>query len=321
MSDDPKPDLRTQFRDFAEDGHSFFKAAKQEVIGKIPEENWYSTSFGGDEGRYWDCLSRETQAKSGELIDRILPTFARLSHLAKGSPLTGEEDVRDVKEATKAIRAALRLRRYWYHDTEVLHDEGAVLGVRRAEQSEDEPESPKDAYVTFSKSLTKVASILKLVEASGFSNGETLVTGADPASKYRSGTAFIMMWMDPERPELTDVVDTVRSVFASFGIKAIRADEIEHEGQITPRILDEIRTSEFLFADLTGTRPNVYYEVGFAHALGKRVILYKSMETPIHFDLAGYNCPSYSNQRDLREKLVKRLVSLTNRNPVTPQNL
>ncbi len=122
-----------------------------------------------------------------------------------------------------------------------------------------------------------------------------------------------MMWMDPTKPELVDVADAVKAVFQRFSVSAVRADDIEHEGQITQQVLNELRTSEFLFADLTGARPNVYYEVGYAHALGRRVILYRQAGTGIHFDLAGYNCPEYVNIRDLREKLTRRLESLTNR--------
>ena len=122
-----------------------------------------------------------------------------------------------------------------------------------------------------------------------------------------------MMWMERSQRELEDVSDTVKAIFAEFEIQAVRADDIEHEDLITQRILNEIATAEFLFADLTGERPSVYYEIGFAHALRKRVILFRKTGTNLHFDLAGYNCPEYENLRDLKEKLTRRLEHLTNK--------
>src|SRR5439155_26994302 len=104
-----------------------------------------------------------------------------------------------------------------------------------------------------------------------------------------------------------------KEVFAEFGIKALRADEIQHQDRITDLILDHITLSEFLFADLTGERPNVYYEVGFAHALGKRPILYRRANTSLHFDLSIHNAPEYENVTQLRSLLRKRLEAITGR--------
>ena len=48
-------------------------------------------------------------------------------------------------------------------------------------------------------------------------------------------TAFIMMQIDRNQPDLDDVRDGIRDTFSAFGINAVRADEIEHEDMITKR--------------------------------------------------------------------------------------
>jgi hypothetical protein len=128
-------------------------------------------------------------------------------------------------------------------------------------------------------------------------------------------SAFVLMWMDKLQPGLADTLQLIKDVCAEFRIAAERADDIEHQGAITGVVLDRIRAAELLIADLTGERPNVYYEVGYAHAAGKQPILVRRTGTPLHFDLSVHNVPEYAGLDELREILTRRLEALTGKRP------
>jgi hypothetical protein len=103
----------------------------------------------------------------------------------------------------------------------------------------------------------------------------------------------------------------IKPVIESFGLKAIRIDEVQNAGKISDQILETIAKSRYVFADLSGERPNCYYETGFAHALGKDLILSIRKEDTIHFDLSGYRFIIWETESDLRNSLRQRLEGIT----------
>jgi hypothetical protein len=262
---------------------------------------------------HWDQLPEELKTKSEELISSLLLVGQKVALACRNSLLINDADVQEVPILIRKMIRSIELANYIYRPPRpVYHEGGFVVGSQPADHEDVIVYSVSEAKDIYLDAHERLLSICRLTDATASSQkGNSVRT--EIANRYHPNSAFIMMWMDKEQPELIDVRDVVRETFDKFGIRAVRADDIEHEGVITQRILDEIRTSEFLFADLTGARPSVYYEVGYAHALGKRVILFRKKGTDLHFDLAGYNCPEYENLHDLREKLTRRLENVTNK--------
>lgn len=73
---------------------------------------------------------------------------------------------------------------------------------------------------------------------------------------------------------------------AKAGLRAMRADdEIFATGKIMDQVWAGINASKVLVAELTGRNPNVFYELGLAHALKKPVVLISASEEDVPFDV------------------------------------
>ena len=256
----------------------------------------------------WRIENDDIQNEAEDLRTTIKRLGVDIAGAARGSPLIAEADLQDLRHNTRQMLANVRFNRYRHSGTYVHHDEGIVLGVDPPSQNEDPVDEVATAHGLFDGAATAVLDLIDVLSPS-----ETVQSAAAGTSNYRPNTAFIMMAIDKDQPNLEDVKNSLKEVCEEFGIQAITADDIEHEGAITDRILDEIETSEFLVADLTGERPNVYYEIGHAHARNKRVILYRLTGTRLHFDVAHRNCPEYANITALKDLLRKRLETVTNK--------
>jgi hypothetical protein len=92
------------------------------------------------------------------------------------------------------------------------------------------------------------------------------------------------------------------------GAYAERIDEQIFTEGILDRIYTQIDKADVIVADMTDRNPNVFYEVGYAHALGKVVLLLTQKTTDIPFDLQHHQHIVYEGKIELlRTKLVPRL--------------
>lgn len=106
--------------------------------------------------------------------------------------------------------------------------------------------------------------------------------------------------------------DVISDVCRKTGIKCLRSDEPYNPGNLLRQILTQMFESQFVIAVLDGQNPNVFYELGIAHSIGKTVILLASISQvdEIPFDLSSDRLLLYSNNFELRKQLTKAINSL-----------
>jgi hypothetical protein len=127
------------------------------------------------------------------------------------------------------------------------------------------------------------------------------------AEKVAASRLVVAIMSYADRPDLNDAYYTMQQVAADLGYECLRVTEENTEGRILPEILERIRRSAFVIVDLTELRPNVFYELGYADGLSKRVIVTARKDTELPFDVKDIPTIFWEGQSQLREGLKKRI--------------
>ncbi len=104
--------------------------------------------------------------------------------------------------------------------------------------------------------------------------------------------AFVIMPFAPDFDEIYNLF--IATTLADAGFEVFRADTILSQRNILEDVISSISESDLIVADLTGANANVYYELGLAHALGKRVLLMTQSIDDLPFDLRSYRVIAYN---------------------------
>ncbi len=122
--------------------------------------------------------------------------------------------------------------------------------------------------------------------------------------KVKNDQYFILM---PFGQPWSDSINTlIRDILEEKRIRSIRGDDMK-KPDIIEDIWQGINESRIIIADCTGMNPNVLYELGIAHTVGKDVILLTQNIDTIAFDVRGLRYITYTNDLDGLNKLRNNL--------------
>lgn len=117
----------------------------------------------------------------------------------------------------------------------------------------------------------------------------------EPRAREFLDTCFVMMpfgeWFDLYYQEI--YVPAIKEA----GFEPVRGDELFNTGSVVEQIWEQIEKAKLLLADLSGKNPNVFYELGLAHAARKPVVFAAAQLEDVPFDLRHLRVIIY----DIRE--------------------
>jgi hypothetical protein len=113
--------------------------------------------------------------------------------------------------------------------------------------------------------------------------------------------------MMPFDAAFNSVYESIRAAGDNVGLRTRRADDIWENPEIIQDVVSLIDRSRVVICDCTGRNPNVFYEAGIAHTLGREVILITQANHDIPFDLRHLRYVLYLNNGEGRAALTVAL--------------
>lgn len=134
-----------------------------------------------------------------------------------------------------------------------------------------------------------------------------------PAGGVETDLVAVMM---PFTSDFEPVYRAIDAACAGTSFRSLRAKDIWEHETVIQDIFSLIFRAQVVVCDFTGKNPNVFYEAGIAHTLGKTVVPITQSEHDIPFDVRHHRYLKYLNNEEgrahLRGDLHARLTSLGN---------
>jgi hypothetical protein len=128
-------------------------------------------------------------------------------------------------------------------------------------------------------------------------------------------TCFVLMpfggWNDRYFEEI------YKGAIKDAGFEPVRGDDMFHSGSVMEQIWEEVKKAKVLLAELTGKNPNVFYELGLAHALSKPVVFVAATMDDVPFDLRHLRVIVYEHKEPGWDKKLRDNIAAYLKNAKT----
>ena len=104
------------------------------------------------------------------------------------------------------------------------------------------------------------------------------------------------------------VFEIIKKVCHRNGLRCVRGDEEHVSGDILPHVVRMILSARIVVANVSSRNPNVFYELGIAHALGKNSVLVSESMERVPFDIQSRRVIIFSTPDELDQRWSDALV-------------
>lgn len=115
--------------------------------------------------------------------------------------------------------------------------------------------------------------------------------------------------MMPFAAEFEPVFEAIQRGCTQAELRSVRVKDIWEHQTIIQDVFSLIFRATFVVCDYSGRNPNVFYEAGIAHTLGKHVIGLAQSHSDVPFDISHHRYLQYLNNGEGRERMVGELAN------------
>lgn len=171
------------------------------------------------------------------------------------------------------------------------------------------PEKEKlDLLITFIKEIAPEFAQSNLLEESG-----TISTKGIDNEEISSFSRELFMLMPLHYPFEMHFELAIKPAVESLGYTISKANDNLKTGTVIEQIKDSIKRARLVVADVTERNPNVFYEMGLAHAYGKEVLILTQRTDDVPFDITHLRYFKYDLDNDF-EGMKRKFYNVFKKN-------